>query len=255
MKYISFSEETLPKAYHRALAALEEHGNVYPCDNQDETTEMKEISICYTVEKPLLEPRISRLYPGGFRELQEYEMELTLGIKDFLIGKPLMWKYTYSERMLPYVDWVVSELKRNNFSRRATIAIKKNDFDNTIIDPPCMQLMMFNIRDEKLHMTVVFRSNDAVRAHYMNAFALIRFQEMIADRLKVEVGSYTHIAESFHAYKESFEQLAQYANDIKTKDIDELCYDYDGFYKEMMEESIPEIDKGIQEFKRKYQVE
>jgi thymidylate synthase len=105
--------------------------------------------------------------------------------------------------------------------------------------------MQFFIRDESLLCKVLMRSNDATEATFMNAFAFIMLQKYIADELGVKTGSYTHRANSFHCYEKDFKLLEQYARGIKEKSLPELTYDYDDYYKELMEENIPDIMEMI----------
>ena len=56
----------------------------------------KEVSMTMVIDEPLCEPMISRLYIGGFRELQQYIMEVLDGIVDFKINTAEnAWEYTY----------------------------------------------------------------------------------------------------------------------------------------------------------------
>ena len=249
MRYINITKTTLPEAFHSALLMLSQFGEDYPCEDQDNPTMMKEISVCFTAEEPFVEPMITKLYPGGFMELQEYILELTQGIKDFKIGDGKCWEYTYSQRILPWIDHVCQELNRNKYSRRASIAVRDNNVDSSNSHPACLQVLVFNIREDKFHMTALFRSNDAVQACGMNITALVMLQKMVADRLGYPVGSYSHIATSFHAYERSWGTLKKYVDDITSKPISDLTYDYEGYYKELMEESIPEIMAKVQQLK------
>jgi len=249
LKHFFVEERSLPEAYHKALCLLNDHGTVYPCEDQDNPSHMKEISIMISIKEPFAEPMISKLFIGGHAELQEYTMELTQGIKDFKIGQGKCWEYTYSQRLLPWLPFIYKELRRNKFSRRAVIAIRNNEVDSTNINPACLQSIIFNIRDDKLHMTVLFRSNDAVQAHFMNCVGLIYLQKMVADELGFPIGTYTHIAESFHAYERSFDLLDRYIKSIRENDILDITYEYEGFYKEMMEEEIPAILARVEELK------
>lgn len=249
MKRFFVEERSLPEAYHKALCLLHEEGNIYPCEDQDNPSHMKEISIMISIKEPFAEPMISKLFIGGHAELQEYTMELTQGIKDFKIGQGKCWEYTYSQRLLPWLPFIYKELRRNKFSRRAVIAIRNNEVDSSNANPACLQSIIFNIRDEQLHMTVLFRSNDAVQAHFMNCVGLIYLQKMVADELGYPVGTYTHIAESFHAYERSFDLLNRYVTSILHSNIQDVTYEYKGFYKDMMEEEIPNILARVAELK------
>ena len=105
MKEFLITGRTLPEAYHGALVALHDHGEITPC--ADYNTTQKEVSMTYSVEEPLAEPLISRLFIGGFRELEQYRQEMLDGILDFEIDRG-NWEYTYHSRM--------AEQKGNNQS-------------------------------------------------------------------------------------------------------------------------------------------
>jgi len=98
-------------------------------------------------------------------------------------------------------------------------------------------------------MKIMMRSNDAVQAAFMNAVGFIALQRKVAADLGYAPGSYTHTANSFHAYERSFKTLEKYVKDIRERDIEELTFNYEEFYKELMEESIPEIMQQVNALK------
>lgn len=249
MKHYLVEGKTLPEAYHKALVVLEEEGVLYPCP--DYNTTMKEIPLTFHVENAIAEPFISRLFPGGHYELQQYVMEIVDGILDFKIADGTCWEYTYHDRYVKQLPWLYQELRRNPDTRRAVMNIRDFEVDTSNSDPACLQNIQFIFRDNKLHMKVLMRSNDAVRATFMNAVGFIFLLKKVANDLGYEVGSYTHTANSFHAYERTFTTLTKYAGDIKSKDMSDLTYDYEGMYKELMEESIPAIMKAVQVLKDK----
>lgn len=239
---------SLPDAYHKALTELWENGEL--CDCADWNTTQKEISLTMCVEEPLCEPRISKLFIGGPRELEQYRQEMLDGILDFEVEKG-NWTYTYHQRMGDQIQFVIDELKRNPSSRRAVMCIRTND-DIGSDDPACMQQLQYFIRDGKLHCKVLFRSNDACKANFMNAFALIELQKRFADALNVPMGTYTHRANSFHCYEQDFSMLKGYVERIRNcKDIDDICYEYEDDWKEVMEDYQPEIAKMVEELKNR----
>jgi thymidylate synthase len=83
----------------------------------------------------------------------------------------------------------------------------------------------------------------------MNAVGFIALQRKAAANLGYPVGSYTHTANSFHAYERSLKTLEKYVKDIRECDIEDLTYNYEEFYKELMEESIPEIMQQVNALK------
>lgn len=263
---------TLPEAYHAALRKLAVDGEL--CDCADWGQKQKELSMTMIVEEPLAEPRISKLFIGGQKELEQYRQEMLDGILDFEVEKR-NWDYTYHDRMVRYpkswttsfayelrtiiansyidqIEFVIEELKRNPSSRRAVIVIRDPSIDTKSDDPACLQLIQYFIRDNKLECKVLFRSNDACKATFMNAFALICLQERIAKELGVEVGQYVHRANSFHCYEQDFGMLEGYYNRIvTTEDHDDLCYEYEGDWKEDMEGYQQEIAEQVEELKRR----
>ncbi|MCL2360620.1 MAG: thymidylate synthase [Defluviitaleaceae bacterium] len=242
--------KNLSEAYHNALMELDKNGEVTTCNAYNQL--QKELAMTFIADDPLAEPMVSRLIIGGFYELQQYIMEVLDGILDFKIGaSENAWEYTYHDRITNYggelnqLQFVIDELKRSPDSRRAVIDIRDNKVDPFNSHPACLQHMQFLIRGGKLHMKVLMRSNDGVEATFMNAFAFVMIQKKVADALDLPIGTYTHRANSFHCYEKDFGLLDQYITGIKTKPIDEITYEYNGFFQDLMKEAIPNIEKAV----------
>lgn len=251
MNELLVSGATLPEAYHKSLCALKNEGEHTPC--ADYNTTQLECSMTMVVKNPLGEPMISRLFIGGFKELEQYRQEMLDGILDFEIDRG-NWEYTYHSRMAEQIPFIIRDLKRNPSSRRAVIDIRdwRHDSAEGNENPACLQHIQYFIRDERLHCKVLFRSNDACKATFMNAFALIMLQKRIADELGVEMGTYSHRANSFHCYERDFPMLDGYVKRIDSaEDISDLTYDYTDVWKPMMEAAKPEIAAMVEELKNR----
>ena len=245
MRDIHVTAETLPSAYHSALHNLMTWGDWVQCS--DWSTRALEVSATMTVTNPLKEPMISKFFIGGPRELQQYTMEMLDGILDFEVEKG-KWAYTYHQRYQDQIPFVLQELRRNPDSRRAVMTIRDKDADMGSDDPACLQHIQYFIRQGKLDCMVLFRSNDACKATFMNAFALIMLQKRIAEELGVEVGIYVHRANSFHCYEKDYERLEAFVGRLR-KPRPTLTYYYEGDWREEMEEYIPEILEEVEELK------
>jgi thymidylate synthase len=235
--------ESLPDAYHRALLALHGENSEMPCP--DYNTRQKEASVTFVAENALMEPMISKFFVGDPRSLEQYRQEMLDGILDFEVERG-NWEYTYHRRMEAQIPWVVEELRRNPDSRRAAIVIRDGD-DLSSDSPACLQHMHFLVRDGALHCKVLFRSNDATKAAFMNAFALVMLQKRIADGMGIMVGSYTHRANSFHVYERDYAMFDGFVQRIKAGD--ELAYCYVGDWDELMDDAKPDIAKMVEELK------
>jgi len=234
---------TLPDAYHNALRALHENHDELPCP--DYGTRQKEASMTFVVEEPLSEPMISKMFIGEPRSLEQYRQEMLDGILDFEVGRG-NWDYTYHMRMEKQLPGVIDELGRCPESRRAVI-VTREQHEISSSSPACMQHVQYFIRGGALHCKILFRSNDATKAAFMNAFALIMLQKRVADALGVPVGTYTHRANSFHVYERDYDMFDGYVRRINSGG--ELAYDYEGGWDELMEEAKPEIAKMVEELK------
>ena len=234
---------TLPEAYHAALRALAERGELSPVP--DYNTNQKELSMTMVVAEPLAEPMISKLFIGGYRELEQYRQEMLDGILDFEIERG-NWAYTYHSRMAEQLSFITRELRRNPDSRRAVIDVRDWRRDTESDDPACLQHLQYFIRGGALHCKVLFRSNDACKAAFMNAFALIMLQKRFADELGLPMGSYTHRANSFHCYERDFPMLEGY---IRRMETGEVTFDYEGDWEELMAEARPEIAEMVEQLR------
>ena len=239
---------TLPDAYHKALTFLQLAPSI-PCPEWN--TNQKEISVTMVVRDPLRDNMISRMSFCDPVSLEQYVEEMLDGVMDFEIqqGK---WAYTYHSRYADQYQFVIDELHRDPWSRRAGMDIRTKD-DMKSDDPACWQHVQYFIREDKLHCKVLFRSNDACKAAFMNAFALIMLQKRIADELGVPVGSYTHRANSFHCYERDYQMLNGYCDRIETAESeDELTYSYWDDWSEQMLSAKPEIENKINMLYKKY---
>lgn len=234
---------TLPEAYHKALLTLLECGVDSECP--DWNTTQREIAMTMVVTRPLYEPMISRCFIGGYKELEQYRQEILDGILDFEVERG-NWAYTYHQRMEKQIPFVIDELRRNPYSRRAVIDIR-DQADIGSAEPACLQHIQYFIRNDRLECAVLFRSNDACKATFMNAFALIMLQKRIADELGVGMGTYTHRANSFHCYEKDLPLLAGYAQRILKRE--NLTFDYVGEWEYLMEDAKSEIAQTVWDLK------
>jgi len=252
MRDIFIEGKTLPEAYHKGITALFSGGQLADCSDWNlknlASYSQLECRMTIHIEEPLAEPRISRLAICGPRELEQYRLEILDGILDFAVdvtverdGKTeALEDYTYHHRMTqPFdqLEFVYNELRRNAAmsSRRAVIGIRDNSKDAALTNPACLQNIQFFVRDGRLDMCVLFRSNDFAQAFFMNAFGLICLQERLAARLDVPVGTYSQTSNSMHVYQANFEMFDAFARRVASEPIENLTYNYEGYFKDMMD--------------------
>lgn len=140
-------------------------------------------------------------------------------------------------------DWAFDCLKADKDSRQAIVR-----FNNTahqyegVKDFVCTFVMIFHIRENKLHATVTMRSNDVFKGLAYDLPSFTTFQYLMYLKLKeiypeLELGSYTHISHSLHIYESDFELCEKRLNAtlienslpmpqnwhcIKSKDVEDI---------------------------------
>ncbi len=117
------------------------------------------------------------------------------------------WRAAYGPRLRDWngrdqIDEVRKLLSDDPSSRRAVMSLFDPDRDFVQSkDIPCTNWIGWIIRDGRLEMSVVLRSNDVVWGFSgVNSFEWSILQEMLAFWLGVEVGSANYFAMSLHLY-------------------------------------------------------
>lgn len=106
------------------------------------------------------------------------------------------------------IERLKNSLKEEESDRRAAIAIYDASFANYYgKDMPCTLNVTLNVRDNKLYMSTMMRSNDVITGFCIDQFTWTCLQELIANELGVEVGTYTHHAVSMHIYEQHYEMM------------------------------------------------
>jgi thymidylate synthase len=104
-------------------------------------------------------------------------------------------------------------LRRSPDTRQAVVNIWDSILDQPLTDPhrdmPCTLSLSFHIRDGKLRMTTVMRSNDAWLGWTYDSLMFTMLQLTVADYLGIPPGPYTHIAHSFHLYERDVRKADQ----------------------------------------------
>jgi thymidylate synthase len=194
-------------------------------------------------------------------------MEVVEGIKNHLVRDPndpedTRWEYTYNERLFAYrvpgledaidqVELVAQKLAEAPHTRRAQAITWKVWEDNECYDPACLQSIWCRLtEDDKgfvLNTNIRFRSNDAYKAAFMNMFALVQLQALIAQRVSdltdrdVRLGRYVHMADSYHIYGSYFHEFEErFLRGLERRTFEERTFRHEDV-REIMEEARPRI--------------
>lgn len=197
---------SLASAHERVIKYILEEGDYLFTEDKEHTVETDSITIF--VDTPFRADRISKYAPQKEMAAKEYTKQLINGGKN-------TFDYTYHDQLFKWcevtingvkkdhnqIQYIIDKLTEYPESRRAVAIIfdpEKHQYTDKSV--PCLQLIQFVYRNGRLHMRVVFRSNDMLTAAGLNMYALTQLQKDIADKLDVNSGSYTHIALTPHIY-------------------------------------------------------
>lgn len=125
-------------------------------------------------------------------------------------------------------DEVYKKLSKDKHCRQAVISIYNPEKDlNPTLDVPCNDFIQFYVRNEKLCCTVYQRSCDIISGLTYDMHMFATFQALMAGRLGLEIGEYTHIANSLHLYERDFEMAKNIMKDNSFSFYDnEMKIDY-----------------------------
>ncbi len=134
----------------------------------------------------------------------------------------------YGPRIKRSLLKIVEILKEDPDSRRAVVPIYgKEDAGLDSKDIPCTIGFQFLIRNNKLDMIVNMRSNDIFLGFPYDTFNFTMWQEYVACKLNVEIGTYIHIANSLHFYEKDREKIvkASLAEEVEENEMEAMPID------------------------------
>ena len=114
------------------------------------------------------------------------------------------WQWQRNDQL----DKVINLLKHDKYTRQAAISIyDAKEFDSYSYDTPCTYAVQFTIVDNRLHMSVVMRSNDLWYGFCNDQYCFSKLQELVAKEINIDVGSYYHFAHNLHIYNDKLNLL------------------------------------------------
>jgi thymidylate synthase len=121
----------------------------------------------------------------------------TMADSDRKVRSNYGWQWERNHQL----DKVVAMLKTNPETRQAVISIYDGKEISTYSkDTPCTYAVQFTVLDNKLHMAVLMRSNDLWFGFCNDQYCFASLQELVAERLCIELGTYYHFAHNLHLY-------------------------------------------------------
>ncbi len=121
-----------------------------------------------------------------------------------------LFSYSYTERWQEQIPYIIHELSLRPNSRQAIMTMYDRHQD--IMNwggrdrVPCSMYYSFLIRQKKLHLTYHQRSCDLIKFFATDVYLTIKLLEVVAYKLNLKIGRFTHVIDSLHAFKNDLEE-------------------------------------------------
>lgn len=207
---------SVANAYEKLMELILKEGSEIITEDGQKCKEL--FNVCVEITNPKLK-RISGKYPFGSEFIESYTNNL-------LYGSTGNFVYDYYERIRKYpsydrkykndqIEYIINKLKNNPQSRRCVVSLWQPFIDQNVKDVPCLQHICFQLRDNNLYMTSVFRSNDIGLAFHSNALGLIKLGELVANELNCNLKNYVHFIYNAHIYIDRDRDIIERYFDMK----------------------------------------
>jgi thymidylate synthase len=215
------------EGYVAVVKAVAEHGDKVSPRGQD-TREFQSATLI--VEDPFdtLPTGVGRSLVPGIAAVESAQLLAGESRASLTVAVSPTFKYftedngefhgAYGARTRGQFAAIVDRLRKDPSSRQAVATIWRQEMDLPLSVPgsmppkkdyPCSLLYHFMIRDDRLVMEVVMRSNDVFLGLAYDAFQHSRVQIAVASVLGIEPGEYRHHAMSLHLYERDLDKVEE----------------------------------------------
>lgn len=202
---------SISDAWYRGLNIISNHGKKITDERGGVIKEY--LNLLIVLNNPYID-KIPKESSWNVERLDEYSRQLITG------DNPQNFEYTYGQRLrnwdekIDQIDYVIKKLKRSKTTRRATAVTWIPTIDTKVDEAPCMIVNDFKIRDEKVHLTSLFRSHDFAGAYPANMYALTKLLGFVAENVGLEPGTITNLSISAHIYDHDFDKIEEIVRGI-----------------------------------------
>jgi len=112
---------------------------------------------------------------------------------------------------------IIDQISERTETKQAYLSISENTDYKLRLEkfksPPCTIGLHFIVREERLCLTAYMRSNDAYFGLPHDLFCFTMLQELVALRIGLKLGTYTHTVTSMHIYDHQVMRVKKYINE------------------------------------------
>lgn len=190
---VIISDKTIKGLRYKVTKEIYNRGETIIDDRNEETREVYDVMLvlegvgCDQSDEPIIARLNTDFAEGLISDIKAWE-------------KDEQFDYSYGAQMRKedMLKKCIERLRKNPFTRRTYIPIFHPYHVGCSSEIPCCVGMDLKIRDGKLVMTTIFRSNEMFIAAQSDIYGYRMLQKYIAFLLRVEVGIYVQMSISAH---------------------------------------------------------
>lgn len=195
---------TISDAWFGLLYNIQEYGYKQPIQRGsfagDENYRIQYPFVAIEIEHPSID--MIPTMPQGMESLAPTTMEYVEDyFATYLMNDELKENecYTYGSRICKYTDKLIEMLRATPYTNQAVLEIASPG-DIFLNDPPCLRYLSFKVIDNKLNMSIFFRSNDLYAGFPTNICGLELLKQLIASEANLENGKIYYASDGLHIY-------------------------------------------------------
>ena len=204
-----YFRDSLGKTWITSLSLIMKQGMII----MDDDEKLKEFrNLCFTIEAVDEDDLILNKYADMDRIVLMKKKYTVCGLvgnykRDY--GSDL-----YNNNGVNQIEWIAERIKKKLETKSATISL--HHAGENILS--CLSLLDFKLRDNKLYMNAVYRSQNVFASQPGNIIALRKIQSDIAQKLSVGLGNIELIIFSAHIYGKDFTSVNSILSNFNTGD-------------------------------------
>ena len=203
--------KSIEEGWKKALKYIIENGKDFIDGDGRTCREVINLSICVEDKEDVIKPIeiINSFEKWIYPPLEELE-SVVLSKKE-IAG----YYYNYGARAFNFNDinqidsYLIPLLKKDKTTRRATVVFYNPMKDSFLFkkDVPGMIMVNFNIRNNKLNVLSVIRSNDLFFGWPANVYQVYILQKYVAEKVGYEMGELQTFSISAHIFEDQFDDI------------------------------------------------
>jgi thymidylate synthase len=152
---------------------------------------------------------------GGFSDPAAM-VRMVPSMENFVNPQTRKFDGAYGPRTVGQMQAMLTKLLDDRDSRQGVLQVWNYTYDQIpgSVDYPCTVYINFAIRDSSLFMTTHMRSNDIWWGWCYDLFQFTQLGWTVANYLGLEMGTYTHVADSLHLYERDLPKLEKLSRPI-----------------------------------------